>query len=291
MRQSQLFLLSVLLSVGLARAQLISLQSDKGIAVADLSDAKKQPRPLAEGFDPCISPDGKSVAFTRHNKDGSLFIAVAETATGECHLVKGIPGKSNYLPIWSPDGSAIYFNCSLGDNWAIARVDPAGGNFQTLKDLPRQPGSYAWFPNGKALLCADKESFFVLAFDSSGKASLREIPKSPGLTGLAVPSRVEVSPDGTSALFDMMVPKDAGAKEDVPPEAIFLLDIASGRITRLTPKGVNAFLASWLPDGKEFLFTTLNAKTDRLNICRALVDGSSKPSIVFKNAKEPKVAR
>lgn len=293
MRHSQFILLSVfvLLSVGIARAQLVSLQADKRIAVADLSDAKKHPRMLAEGGDPCISPDGKSVAFTRSDKDGNRFIATADAATGGWHLVSGIPGKNSYLPIWAPDGSTIYFNYFQGDNWALARVDPAGGHFQILKDLPKQPGSYGWFPNGKDLLCASTESFFVLTFDSSGKAALREIPKSADLTGLSIPSRIDVSPDGTSALFEMTVSEDFGPHDDGPPSAVFLLDIHSGRITRITPKGINASQASWLPDGKEFLFTVYDARTSRGSICRAHADGSSKPAVVLKKAKEPKVAR
>ena len=293
MKYSQLLLLPVflLVSAGLARAQAFSFQSDKQIAVADLSDAKIQPRKLAEGSDPCISPDAKSVAFTRYDKDGNRFIAIADAATGKWNLVKGIPGKNSYLPIWTPDGRTLYFNYFHGDNWAVARVDPAGGGFQILKNLPKQPGSYGWFPDGKSLLCNNLDEFFVLTFNG-GDVTLREIPKSAELTGLSIPCRIDVSPDGKRALFDMMVPEDSGPKDDGPPSAVFVLDIASGRITRVTPKGVNASNASWLPDGKEFLFASFDAKTSRPSICRSPAVGpAAKPSAVIRNAGEPRVAR
>ncbi len=286
-----IFSCCAVLSLAGARAQSLSLQLDTHIAVADLSDAKAQPRKLTKGSDPCISPDGKSVAFTRYDEDGNRFIAIADAATGKWSLVKGIPGKNSYLPIWSPDGKDLYFNYFLNDNWAVARVDAAGGGFQILKDLPKQPGSYGWLPNGKELLCNDLESFFVLTFKDDGTVALRNIATSAPLTGLSTPGRIAVSPDGTRALFDMSVPEDGGPQDNEPPSAVFLLDIATGRITRVTPKGMNAFYASWLPDGNGFLFTSFDVKTSRPSICRAPAHGSAKPTVVMKNASEPRVAR
>ena len=131
----------------------------------------------------------------------------------------------------------------------------------------------------------------MLTFNG-GKVTLREIPKSANLTGLSIPGRIDVSPDGKRALFDMLVEEDSRPQDNEPPSAVFVLDIASGRITRVTPKGFNASNASWLPDGKEFLFTAFDAKTSRPGICRAPAGGpAAKPSTVIKNAGEPRVAR
>lgn len=278
----------VLLSADLAAAQSFSCQINEDVAAADLSAATISPRKITAGSDASISPDGKAIAFTRYDADGNRFIAVADAATGKWNLVKGIPGKNSYLPIWSPDGGTIYFNYFLNDDWAVARIDSGGGNFQVLKNLPRQPGSYGWFPNGKALLCQNMESFFILEFSGTDRADLREIPKAANCTGLSTPSRIEVSPDGKSALFDMLVVEETGWPD--PPSAVFLLDIASGKITRLSPKGFSSSSPSWLPDGKEFLFSGLT-KAGRSTIFRTPVDAGSPPVAVLKNASNPTVSR
>lgn len=281
----------LLVSNGLSSAQLFSLQLKDVVAVANLSDANLVPRKVTAGSDASISPDGKSVAFTRYDAEGNRFIAVADSATGKWNLVKGIPGKNSYLPIWSPDGRTIYFNYFLNDNWAVARVDAGGGNFQILNNLPRQPAAYGWFPGGEALLCHDMESFFVLELGDGSKATVREIPKADNLGGLSSPSRIEVSPDGKAALFDMLVESETGANDDGPPSAVFKLDIASGKITRLSPKGYNGISPSWLPNGKEFLFSGMNAKSGVRTIYRAAIDAGTPPVPVLKNSSDPTSSR
>ena len=280
-----------LLSGGLASSQIFAFQLRDEVAVANLSDAKILPRKITAGSDSAISPDGKSVAFTRYDSEGNRFIAVADTASGKWNLVKGIPGKNSYLPIWTPDGRTIFFNYFLTDNWAVARVDAGGGGFQILKNLPRQPSAYGWFPGGNALLCHDMESFFVLELGDGSNATVRGIPKPDGLGGLCSPSRIDVSPDGKSALFDMLVESETGADGDGPPSAVFKLDIASGKITRLSPKGYNGISPSWLPNGKEFLFSGMNAKSGLRTIYRAPIDAKTPPVVVLKNASDPTASR
>ncbi len=280
-------LLALLVSTsGFSQAQTFCCQIGESGAVADLTGGKLTPRKLTAGSDPSISPDGKRIAFTRSDAEGNRFIAVADVESGKWKPVAGIPGKNSYMPIWSPDGSTLTFNYFLGDNWAVASVDAGGGHFKMLDNLPRQPGPYGWFPNGKELLCQNMESFFVLKFDAGGDAVLKEIPKSPKLTGLSTPSRIAVSPDGQSALFDMFLDGETGSG-DGPPSAVFLLDIASGKTSRLTPKGYDAISPCWLPDGKEFLLSALGPKSSRPSIYRAALDSSAPPVAVLKSASYP----
>ena len=47
-------------------------------------------------------------------------------------------------------------------------------------------------------------------------------------------------PDGQTALFDMGVDAEADAKDGYVPKAIFQIELATGKMTRVTPKGIEA---------------------------------------------------
>ena len=198
---------------------------------------------------------------------------------------------NHILPIWSPDGKALFFNHFQESDWGLARAEPGGGGFRVFDKLAARPGAYGWFPDGKALLCHNLESFFVLTFDETGAATRRDVPKTGDLTGLSVPSRIAVAPDGKRALFERLIDADTGPDDEGPPSAVFLLEIQSGQTKRLTPKGFNAAYPSWLPDGKEFLFSAFDVKTSKSSIYRALADGSVAPALSLKGADCPTVAR
>ena len=114
---------------------------------------------LTGGFDPAISPDGKTVAFTRLGGDQGLFLIDID-GQNERRIWNG--GEGMRSPTWSPDGQWIAFvrqsgafrcrdvgfgiclpdNPFLGDfplasvpEYNLSRVDTNGGNFRDIPAL------------------------------------------------------------------------------------------------------------------------------------------------------------
>ena len=115
--------------------------------------------PLTGGFDPAISPDGKTVAFTRLAGEDGLYLIDIDGRNERRIYRAGEPLRS---PAWSPDGRYLTFvrvagdykcrdvgfgiclpnNPFLGDfpldrrpEWGLSRVDTDGQQFRDLAAL------------------------------------------------------------------------------------------------------------------------------------------------------------
>jgi TolB protein len=275
----------------MAHGQSFAFQRDEGIAISDLADVKGSLKKLGKGTDPCISPDGSKVAFTQSDAAGDRRIAIYDLAQGKATLVKGVPGKNEFMPIWTPDGKRLFFNHFGESDWVFAGVDAAGGNFQTInKETTRKVAGAASMLKGEEWLCHDMEAFYVLKVSGESIGKVRELPKTEDVTSLSMPSWLAVSPDGKTALFDRGVEAEADAKDGYVPNAIFQLDLATGKVSRVTPKGVEADHPSWLPGGTEFLFGGFDKKADKSAIYRMAVAPGSSPVLVLADASSPSVA-
>lgn len=283
-------LLSVL-PVANASAQNYAFELDESVAVASLADAKAKPRKLAEGADPAISPDGTQVAYTQSDDEGNRRIAVINIATGKSRLVQGIPGKNEFMPLWSADGQKLFFHHFMESDWGLASVNAAGEGFEIVVDkAKRQVAGFASLPSGNSWLCHDMEGFFALHPGEKGDWNIFGHRKTAALEGLSMPSRLSVAPDGKTALFAQFVDAETKQDDDGPPSAIFVFELETGKVTRATPKGWNADAPSWLPDGKAFLFSSFDRKTEKPSIYRLSVEPGAKPVLVQKNARNPSVA-
>jgi TolB protein len=274
---------AVLVSAGAAPAQTYSCLLDNRIAVADLAGGA--PRRLAEGADPAISPDGTQIAYTQSDEEGNRRIAILDVATGQSRLVEGIEGKNEFMPAWSADGRKLLFGHFTGADWALAAVNAEGGGFQIVIDPgTRKAAGYSALPGGTDWLCHDLEGFYTVRLSADGPGTIRELAKAGRIEGLSMPSRLAVSPDGKTALFSRFVDGDGSTE---PPSAVYLLDLATGETTRMTPPGVLADGPAWLPGGQEFLFASFDPKTETPSIYRTSIKPGTKPVLVKAKASNP----
>lgn len=274
-----------------ASAQVVAVQAGEQIAVADLAQDAPKLRPLVEGFDPCVSPDGKLVAYTQSDAEGNRRIAVCDVATGRSNLVAGIEGENEYDPVWSSDGRQILFNHFDESDWSLASVDASGGGFRIVIDKDtRRSGACANFPGTSKWLCHDLDGFYFAEIGATGAAKLEDLPGAGRIEGLSLPGSISLSPDGKNALFARSVEEETGPDDEGPPSAVFMLEIASGKVTRITPKGLHADGPSWLPGGREFLFGSYDPKTAEESVHRMSIEPGARPSLLFKQARNPSVA-
>ncbi len=126
------------------------------------------PRKLIEDIDSPVTfaPDGKRLAFLRHNpqgKESSLIVADTEGANQIVLVTRQAPTNfsedslGHYAPSWSPDGQVIA--CAVADeengtrSFNVIAVQVAEKTSQPItKQKWHWAGQVAWLPDGKGLV-------------------------------------------------------------------------------------------------------------------------------------------
>jgi Tol biopolymer transport system component/serine/threonine protein kinase len=92
-----------------------------------------------------VSPDGRSVVFTRtENKVSHIYVASTD-GSGEPRRVLGTPGT---VPRWSPDGKWISFSPNRGFSSGVYIVHPDGTG---LRRVTENGGWAVWWPDGEQI--------------------------------------------------------------------------------------------------------------------------------------------
>ena len=181
-------------------------------------------------------------------------------------------GASDVQPDWSPDGSRIVFERQFEDKpYEIWSVRPDGSDLRQI-DPGCPPGipedqiceeiGPAWSPDGKQL--AFGNPFGTLKFIGGvewievGAVAVMDVDGSNRrqLTQLRRPTSSEDfqpvwSPDGTRIAFQ----RENSTASPRGRRAIFVVDVASGALRRVTPWKLDAGdHPDWSPDGRRILF-------------------------------------
>jgi serine/threonine protein kinase len=223
---------------------------------------------------PSLSPDGNHVAFTwtapkQDNSD--LYVQLVGSGSP---LQRTSDPRSDYNPVWSPDGRWIAF--LRGDqarplarsNRELRLIPPLGGPERKLADLRVQeltlnPVYLAWCPDSQCLVVTDTtgegkpDALFVVSHETGEKRQLTN-PQPPVLADTSP----AISPNGDSLVFLRSATWAAGELHWLP---LGRGPSAAGEPRRITTAKLAGDYPAWLPDGKEIVFSTRRALF-RLNV-------------------------
>jgi eukaryotic-like serine/threonine-protein kinase len=214
---------------------------------------------------PSFAPDGDRVVFTWTGpKQDNADVYVQQIGAG-APLRLTVDPKSDYNPVWSPDGRWIAF--LRGDPAKpLARSDrevrliaPLGGPERKLADIRVQeitvnPVYLTWCPDSTCVIVTNStgegtpDALFAIALESGETRQLT----SPELPALA-DTDPTVAPDGRSLLFLRRTTWGTGDLHVLPLRNDMT---AGGRIRHVVVPGLRPENASWLPNGREIVVST-----------------------------------
>lgn len=189
---------------------------------------------------PAFSPGGGEVAFTSYLR-GNPDLWIVSAGGGRARRVSKQPGL-NTGAAWSPDGGSLAVTMSYEGNSEIYKISPADGGIRNkLTTNPAIDSSPAFSPDGSqiAFVSNRQGSPQIFVMPSSGGAAKRvtflgkynQTPRWNPRTDK--PPQIAFTGRDERGVFD-----------------VFLLDVKSGKVDRVTQgKGSNQE-PTWSPDGR-----------------------------------------
>ncbi|MGZ6544960.1 MAG: DPP IV N-terminal domain-containing protein [Actinomycetota bacterium] len=191
---------------------------------------------------PSVSPDGRTIAFTRTDEHGSAIFTIGVEGDRLTRLA-GAPATD---PAWSPDGTQLAFAGSPGGPNGIYVIGADGANPRLVPGTDELSVAHpAWSPDGMSIV-------FEAAAGAPEAGATWDVYSAPieggGLKDLSqTPDASEItpawSPDGSRLAF---------ARNG----SLWLRDIATGNESQLTSSIGRQLDAnpSWSPDGLSIVF-------------------------------------
>ena len=201
---------------------------------------------------PAFSPDGKFVAFTSDGgEDRNEDLFVRQIGEGRVVRLTTHPATDHQVA-WSPDGMQIAFlrAASPGEENRRYRLmtKPALGG--TEREIARVWGGLDWSRDGEFLAVSDFEQnqppTRIVLLSPEGNQRTVITPVDPSANFFD--SFPRFSPDGTRLAFVRWVSDHSSD--------LFVVEIKTRRVQRLTSDQKRILSLQWTPDGEEILFVS-----------------------------------
>lgn len=224
---------------------------------------------LRTASDVALSPDARWLAYTVTQIDSAdnayyshIWIADLDGAARR-QLTRG--AVRDRAPAWSPDGSSIAFvSDRTGERSQIYLIRADGGEARQLTRLEHGAARPIWSPGGRRLLLSSALMTGELERDEVGTLA----PASPSGSGAAADGAMYGSLAAIRAWLAQNAEQNEpavitrlnfqGERELQPREEwshLFILDLESGKIRRITRGAFDFEDASFAPDGQRIVFT------------------------------------
>ncbi|MCB9451313.1 MAG: PD40 domain-containing protein [Anaerolineaceae bacterium] len=206
--------------------------------------------------DPNWSPTGDKIAFSRYTDNGSDIYIINTDGSGLTKVVDGHNAAYNIQPTWSPDGTHLLYvyNTKLSgeprSSFKIRIVDLATGQESTIYAVNTEAGP-DWSGQQQS------EEILIYYNGLTGSFIVRLDDDGTTLPGIAVTTQSDPfvgttsrydrdpswSPDGTQVVFSTSISGINDGDSD-----IYVVDIASGTMTNLTPNNDSEeIMPDWQP--------------------------------------------
>jgi TolB protein len=187
-------------------------------------------------------------------------------------------------PAYSPDGTKIAYASRRDNNWDVYVLDLLNGEETRLTDSPHYDGAPTWSPDGERLAYESYHTgnLDIWRIDVSGSAGEPGVNlTSDSLGGDFGPAW---SPDGRTIAFTRWPAADPDNQAAPSNKDLYLLEVESGELTRLTDSPAAEEWPAWHPDGDSLTFV-LNDLGDRevytLDVAEAPIDGGAMQPVTW----------
>jgi len=254
---------------------------------------------------PQLSPDGSRIAFAAQQSDAaqnatSSAIWLVNARGGKGETPRQLTNLENTVhdttPCWSPDGQTLAFLSDRSGSVQIHLLSMQGGEARQLSQLSQGVSEYTWRPDGAALLAHSPwkagddqqqpdtsatsvvytrldEQWDGLGFKHGRYQQLWLLPLD-GEAARLTAEPVDIinacwSPDGTEIAFCANRRSDPDLSASA---ALWVLNVASGQMRRLSPETGLAQMPAWSPDGQTIAYYYSEDQSEASNISPWIVN-------------------